>query len=375
MKVIVVDTKTIIQPHKMHLFNFTTKVDCDNHNGVALVVPDDAQKRLNALAKGMKRLEYINNSDFVKGIVSVCYFDYNKKEQICVIKKLEDKHAKLVVEQLEKDLPDDTDIVFPIKQIKEAKNLINIGFTSPHKCDDNICLVKNDEDPQPRDVVLSELDYLLSQKKPICDLSFFLKPKAARYLRSLLTGKKTRNVELSGLLKAEQVRRKNGKMVYELDVDKSSMSSGEKEEVDGVKALFNFHTHPIEAYKRNDVKYAWPSAQDYLAYLYMAVEEKTVFHCVIALEGLYVLSLKSHNAPSDYTKRVRKTYKVDDDRHPNEYIKYIHGLPNNIFYLQYFPWNDVDKNQIVHVSFMRDDDTKNCFVNDKALEVSEKMEK
>ena len=49
-------------------------------------------------------------------------------------------------------------------------------------------------------------------------------------------------------------------LVHYLDVDKKSIIHGKEEGVKVAKGLYNFHSHPIEAYERNNVKFAWPSA-------------------------------------------------------------------------------------------------------------------
>jgi hypothetical protein len=64
-----------------------------------------------------------------------------------------------------------------------------------------------------------------------------------------------------------------------------------EESVDMVIGRYNFHTHPREAYINHKVFIGFPSGQDYYAFLTATIKDSTVFHCVITLEGVYVISL------------------------------------------------------------------------------------
>ena len=71
----------------------------------------------------------------------------------------------------------------------------------------------------------------------------------------------------------------------------NSLISGIEEEVDAVLNRYNFHTHPREAYIRNNVVKGWPSAQDYLGFI--DLDGNTIFHSVITLEGVYINGIGS----------------------------------------------------------------------------------
>ena len=83
-------------------------------------------------------------------------------------------------------------------------------------------------------------------------------------------------------------------LTHILEVNKDTIIIGEEEGVNVVKSLYNFHSHPREAYEKNNVKLAWPSAQDYVGFLLSSIEDDAICHMVIAIEGIYIISLNNH---------------------------------------------------------------------------------
>ena len=138
----------------------------------------------------------------------------------------------------------------------------------------------------------------------------------------------------------------------------------------------------MEAYERNNVKFAWPSAQDYLGFLSSSVEYDTILHIVASIEGFYIISLHSdwiRNKKEIDKKMVAFImekyalgYKKGQDHTPELYIKYINSIyyqEYSVFFVQYFNWNNA--NTSFTVSYHKTGN--NCFANHSTLESSRRF--
>jgi hypothetical protein len=94
--------------------------------------------------------------------------------------------------------------------------------------------------------------------------------------------------ELSGIFKFS--KSKNNKPLT-LSINKNSIIHGNEEKVDTVDGIITFHTHPYEAYKRNNVKTGWPSEYDFIEFLKTSMRFNTILHAVVTIEGVYIISL------------------------------------------------------------------------------------
>lgn len=140
-----------------------------------------------------------------------------------------------------------------------------------------------------------------------------------QYLKSLVYGGKTVNddgtmsqKEVSGILCLER-----SDDSFELKIDKTkNFNAHDEEKVRFVNGLINFHTHPLEVYDKYDVDLLYPSPSDYLSILSFLIQKycfedscltlsPLLFSCVIAIEGVYIVSLN---------KNYCSTYKKDQLR-------------------------------------------------------------
>jgi hypothetical protein len=90
--------------------------------------------------------------------------------------------------------------------------------------------------------------------------------------------------EISGKLK---LRKKNG--IYELYLGKISKGNGS--ETDFINSEYTFHTHPTEAYIEYNCELGWPSSDDYMAFVDGFLNFTCIFHCVVTLEGIYIINI------------------------------------------------------------------------------------
>ncbi len=127
-----------------------------------------------------------------------------------------------------------------------------------------------------------------------CVYNIIMDQKTIDILRSLSKdvffmdskGKKKVGKEFFGRLK---IVPDNGKI--RLVYDSDSIVVGDKDGIDGFEDKVTYHTHPYPTYLEFDAKYAWPSVTDYKSILSTLVHGKGVMHIVVAVEGIYVVSL------------------------------------------------------------------------------------
>ena len=136
---------------------------------------------------------------------------------------------------------------------------------------------------------------------------------------------------------------------YIVNVDKSLYVKGESEEVGAVDSKYSFHSHPEEAYKKYNVKLGWPSNQDYLSFFKICNRYGTLFHTIITIEGIYIITL------GDYLKNFTGNKTIIDkficDKYAIEYtnndtikshLDQINGIKYNqhkLFNLYFTKWS------------------------------------
>jgi len=103
--------------------------------------------------------------------------------------------------------------------------------------------------------------------------------------------------------------------------------NGNNEHVKVLNDKYNFHTRPQDAYIRNGVNYAWPSNHDYVGFLKAVFYSNSVFHVVVTIEGIYIISISPEYASNinmikSKHSYIEKEYNIPHDRFktPEEYI-------------------------------------------------------
>lgn len=127
--------------------------------------------------------------------------------------------------------------------------------------------------------------------------------------------------EISGIIKLK--KRRNGG-IYEIKLDKISKGNGS--ETDFINSEYTFHTHPSEAYIEYNCELGWPSSDDFMAFLDGFLNDRCIFHCVITLEGIYIININSTDITKlcKYYSNLKKDKKDDMIKKLEKYhIKYI----------------------------------------------------
>jgi hypothetical protein len=274
--------------------------------GLIIIIPKKNLIHLKNLKKGKSRVEYINTVDFVNSITDFTYFIYNEK--ICEILLKNYKMLTVILDCLYKNLPKDN-ILWVSSKITEKNKIqkvIKHNFKDPYisnksLLDNNLvsyqlCMSKKNNKEKYNSK--NEVNYVLRQflLKDNCEMNCKIDNNSLKFLKNIC--KKSKNNEISGSFKINKI---NKDLVYIFEIDDKSVIKGKQDEVNVSESLYNFHSHPYNSYIKHNVKLAWPSGQDYIAFLTTNIEYNTMFHIITTLEGLYIISISKF-----YVNKVNK---------------------------------------------------------------------
>ena len=167
------------------------------------------------------------------------------------------------------------------------------------------------------------------------------------------------------------IQKKNNKY-YSIEINDKSVIKGTDVGVDIVSGLYNFHSHPRNAYKIYNVKLGWPSAQDYIGFFISIKEDSTIFHIVSTLEGIYIISLskdwilKQNIFSEEILDFIEKKYNFcyKEGNTIKWYLDKVNNIKykdNIIFTIKYLHWENA--NTIFSITYSKL--YNNCFTCDK----------
>jgi hypothetical protein len=370
-----IDFNKIIKPNKLDLLEsrISKPPETKFMIGLVLVISQKQYDILKSLPKGDKRVQYINSYEFVNSISSHSYIIYDEKRKICEIMEAEGTLLLKVIENTLFNIPNDVTLCVRIDLDSPSRNKLikkytDAGFKEPYISKKSpigfnfqnfgLCLFRENNivNNEAANDVKYVLDQLPNKKGSLCSLKVRLSDDAIKYLQQISRMGSTLN--RNGIITQKEVagRIVTGKitddLTYYLEIDKSSIVYGEEEGVEIIGGLYNFHSHPSEAYDRNSVKFAWPSAQDYLGFMSSSIEYNTILHIVATLEGFYVISLHSEcpekkemnkEMVSFILKKYALGYKKTEGHTPEMYINYVNRIQyqgHPIFLVQYINWSN-----------------------------------
>lgn len=290
-------------------------------------------------------------------------FYYNRKKDICILGK--DCYSQI------KDICNNTNVslwIFIELNHYNFKDilllLIDCGFSDPYLSDKtpmnekiplSVALIKDKKGhPYDKYTIIYKVAHIIQQykeNKKSCSMYARFNEKAINFLikaSKSMGYKGDTQKEITGQFEIDEIIKIGDKFVYNITVLDNSIGTGDNENVDVKNTRYNFHSHPEQAYKKYGVKYAWPSLTDYLGYLDLVPD--TIFHCVAALEGLYIVSLTKHwteNYKKIDKKFIKKhyDYELESKLTPVEYVKKINSIKYKgypIFNVIYLHWEIVD---------------------------------
>jgi hypothetical protein len=314
---------------------------------------------------------------------------YDDKQRICEIihvsSESSDNMMKIVEE---KNLPKDTK-VFVCLSLENPETLLTLvpeyvdkGFStttirtkSPLNNDIGmymLCLEKVDMKSSAfsgvkTSVASSKMVYdavedWSNTKESNCKTKYALSNSAIDQLKTLSFSEPTKNKDSSMTQKehagAMYVSGKNQDLNV-LDINQNKWIEGKEQGVPIVEALYNFHSHPEEAYITNKVDKAWPSAQDYIGFLLAVLEDNTILHIVVAIEGIYIISLSKYYAGNkdkltpDVASFINGHFNYCGklDNSISWFIKNINTVKykgHPLFITEFIPWKEVSKDFTIY---------------------------
>ena len=379
---LLIDFNNIIHPNKLALLESRVKPipETKFSLGLVVVVPQSQYDSLKVIPKGESRVLYINSSAFVDSISGHAYLIYDKKKRVCEIMGMEGNILSKVMESVLSSIPNDVTlwigIVLDDPYIELLiKDYVESGFHDPYICkasplgfafsDYGLCMLRQNDivDNNATNDVKYVISQFLSEKKGNCILRARLSDESIKYLRQVSKMGSTLNgdgiitqKELAGRLTAGTI---DIDLTYHLDVDRNSIVSGDEEGVEIIGGLYNFHSHPQEAYDRHNVRLGWPSAQDYVGFLGSSVVHDTILHIVVSIEGFYILSLTDYwvnqkeklgGVVPTFILEKYDLFKQDKNHDSFWYVRTINSISYEgfpIFFVQFFPWDDATDSFIV----------------------------
>lgn len=395
---LLVDFNNIIKPNNLN--NLIAKIQplpetTKYHIGLVLIIPKYQLQLLEKIPVGYGRVQYINSVEFVNSIEGVAYLIYNKRKKICEITGMSRYIIKKVLESILLYIPNDVTLWVNINinhdNLTEIiDNYANAGFRNPYISIKSplgsalgyygLCMVRKNspEKIEKAENTLNDVTYVLEQfinrEEQNCKLKVKLGKDTVAYLKQLSRTGSTLNhngsVSQKEIAGSFILSNANDNLVYTIDVDKTSIIAGSEEGVPVMQSQYNFHTHPKEAYDRHNVKIGWPSSQDYLGYLGAVAQFGTIFHTVISLEGIYIISLhdywvdKLDKLDDSVVSYIKKNYNIayTDGKNIKWYLRTINNLSYGdwpLFLIQYFSWENATRPFMV--SYIRDG--LNCFTS------------
>ena len=401
---LMIDYDKIVKPHRLGKLyrNINPIQESGTYKiGLILVIPEYQLNLLESVPKGIGRVNYINTDSFVNSIEGSGWIIYDRIKEVCEIRGIIGSLTKPILDSILYSIPNNVTVWTGIPV--ENRNILDLiesysifGFKNPYMCrisplgytfpSYGLCLLKPNNITEPTDSkeAIYIFDQFVKREERNCQISLKFSDKALKKLKQMSkigsTLNKDNSISQKELAGSFKLGKSLGNSVFTLKINKKSIISGEEQSVNIVNSVYNFHTHPVEAYKNNGVKLGWPSAQDYIAFLASVEFNKTVLHAIISIEGIYILSIGNHcidrisdignSAKSFINKEYNIKYKTgrDVDWYINKVNSlYYEGFP--IFFVQFFRWEKASS--VFNVSFKRRD--MNCFARERTLERFENL--
>jgi len=261
------------------------------------------------------------------------------------------------------------------------KKLINFGFKNPQMCKkDGICLYmdKDDDDNIYNDTynntytnnVEREYEFLSTQlNSKYCEISLKINPRALTKLQTIITENKDETKEIFGSFKIVDNKKVGGYIIHTIDIIDSSLKSGSTDDVSATPTIYNFHTHPISAYKMYNVKYGPPSVQDYKSIYLLCRDYNCIVHLVASLEGIYIVYLlpEVNETKKNVVRIIEKNFKYNEDGKTSEtylagYLQKINAF--NIFKVELRKWSDPSLTTGIKIQFRKSGKWGTCKIHD-----------
>lgn len=252
-------------------------------------------------------------------------------------------------------IPNDVNIVINDIEQKQLKYYDSLNFKiSKKKNRFTVSKINYDYIDNIYDYNLKNFKVVLPSRTPNCILNLRFSEETIKYLKTMPVSGTTLNK--NGTLSQKEIsgeffinKMKNSKL-YNVHINHKNLKNGEEQETEILHSSYNFHLHPKEAYVDNKVLLGWPSSQDYSTFLLSTFFYGTVFHVVVALEGVYIVCLNNQQLTleKDLKDFIEDKYNIDQGRKKDNYtyLKRVNNIKykkHPIFIVQFLNWKSIDK--------------------------------
>lgn len=356
--------------------------------GIIFIIPKKQYDFLHNLNTGDEKIEYIMSDNFIENIYESYFIIYCEKKKICELREhvTNPEHLNDIINSLIVYLPEDVTIWAGVVPVKKSNAYIQTGFDNPHISkksilghnfrSSGIAFSKPNNPYKIVDemTVRNKLQHTLQQRGSMCNIYARFTPDAVEYLKHINRPKGNKQKELAGALTVRKVVKIDDKIVFELSPDPHSLKTGGNEEVEAVWSRYNFHTHPQSAYDNHGVVRGWPSSQDYVGFL--GLENETIFHTVVTLEGVYIISLSPEwkgKLKDVKQSDIIEQYHIDHKSNItfDEYVEKINKKKYKkvqLFQVKYLPWERAT--DIFHIYFAKTVDK--CLATEEIFQMFKK---
>jgi hypothetical protein len=406
MNSLLIDYDRIVKNNNLHLLEKRCQPIPTTHTnmGVVLAIKEKQYNILISLPKGESRVSYINSISFVDNIIDLAWIIYDEEKKLCEFVGVEGNMLTTVLEKTLYNIPNDVTLCVGIgfdhpNKVKMITEYLKLGFRDPYISkksplglqftEHGVCLLR--ENNVIDDDSVNDIGHMLvqfySKEKGYCTLKACLIKDAIKYLQ--VTSKLGSTINENGVITQKEVagrllvKKIDDTFTHHLVIDKTSLFYGKEESVPVIEGLYNFHSHPVEAYERKKTKFAWPSAGDYVGFLKAVVKYDTILHIVTTIEGFYVISLGSYWAKNKFSiddkiiSFIMKEYdfscKRNGDYSINWYLNKVNALKYQdyqLFMVECIPWEIATKTFVIS---HRKNGSNNCFTKQKTSDFVKKL--
>ena len=349
------------------VYNTLTKEKVKGANVFFVAIDDDLFEELE-ISKDRKA--FINSKKFIDGVVYSYCTTYDSKNNAISIDGCDASYIELLLDTISRFFEEDVLIVASYND-----GLIDRGFANPMICSETgeVCLVKKNSLFKENDSksVKVEYDFLVSQKdKEYCEINIRFDKETEDFLKKIANAGVTvkDNVrsqkEFFGHFKILKTEKRGNSITSILKVDKTSIIAGDTENISAQASIYNFHSHPFEAYLKYRVNYAPPSSQDYKSIFILATQHNTIAHFVASVEGLYVVSVNPEKYginPNDIIRR-QDYDDVDTFEELEKYIEKVNSY--EIFNLRLLEWDSDEFQSGIKIKFGKSGNYENCKIRE-----------
>ena len=348
--------------------NFKEKIgpipESDMNIGIVILINETTLNKLKSIQKGVDKLQYLDSREFINNITFFSYLQFNKK--ICKLSKNSVNNLKVVIENTMRYLPNHLELVYEY-ETKQISSLTRNKFIK----DEVSWRRKNDLNIKEPDEFTDDSNEKIHENR-ICNVQVKLSKPTVSFIKGLsrrgsVTKKREiKQKELAGEMVVTKITKDN---IHIIDID-SNMVYGSGESVSYKPSKITFHTHPDEAYIKNNVHNGWPSSADYCTILKYSFNTDIIIHFVISNEGLYSITfteewLKHGKYKKEIDKLIEDHHSMEKQttKTPAWHVNEVNKIKFNeikIFNVYFSKWNNI---QPILVCF-KNQDTNCKILND-----------